>query len=762
MTPEFSQEPPNLGVPRPALAPAAQTTDATLSEALIVLRKRRLVLAIAVLLGGMYGIYRGLTQPKLYEASGRIEIHSGASSEYKLSSGAMPVEDASTRMQTQVTIIQSDTLLLSVAREMNLANNPQFLGRKTPGPTLNIDDPATRQMVIRTLGGGLKVAVVPKTDIIKITYSSLNGKLSADIVNKVIADYIQRNFATRFESTQKISQWLSGQLDDLKEKVETSQQRMMDLQRKLGVVGIDQTHNELASQIDDLEKASSQAELARIVSEARYRSLAGMDPNSMESSIDSTSAGANGGALAGLTSLRNQLATAQADYAQMVGGVIGPKNPQALALRAKIAELTKAVDTEQSRLLLQAKQNFQLSQANEVQTQAALDAAKANAYKLRDDLVEYTLQSREFESDRTLYEGLLQRLRTAGVEAGLESTEIDIVDNAVIPASPKLESKTTMVLTSTFVALVLGVLLAFLLESLDTGLRSIAEIEAITELPSLAIVPRARRPTPEQLAGMSTVERNINVLTQPKSQFTEAFRSLRTALLLATTNGREPKYILFTSATPSEGKTTASSNLATVLAQSGAPVILVDADLRRPNIHHRFGLVGKLGLSTVLSGSSTLEGSIQRVKEIPNLDILASGPVPPFPTEMLSSEKMSELLLELGRQYTYVVIDSPPILSVTDGVILARQTDAAILVVRHGKSSKHVVRRARDLLLRSGAPLRGIVLNAVDMNSPEYYGYYGYSGYGYGGYGYSYSSADSGGWESKTGNGGNGDGKKGK
>jgi capsular exopolysaccharide synthesis family protein len=201
---------------------------------------------------------------------------------------------------------------------------------------------------------------------------------------------------------------------------------------------------------------------------------------------------------------------------------------------------------------------------------------------------------------------------------------------------------------------------------------------------------------------------------------------------MLSTAGHPPKFILFTSATPSEGKTTTASNLACILAQGAVRVLLIDADLRRPNVHHRFGLTGKLGLTTVLAGTSTLEEALQRVPEMPNLDILPSGPVPPFPSEMLSSESMRTLLQRLGEQYSHIVIDSPPILSVTDGVILGRVVDAVVLVIRHGKSNKNIMRRARDLLARSGAPVAGLVLNAVDLNSPEYYGYYGYSGYSYG------------------------------
>jgi capsular exopolysaccharide synthesis family protein len=440
-----------------------------------------------------------------------------------------------------------------------------------------------------------------------------------------------------------------------------------------------------------------------------------------------------------LNTLRGQIASAKATYAQLEA-TLGPNHPQSKSAKAQIDELYKEIDAEQNRLLVQAKQIYVIARANEDQTMAALEAQKTDAYKLRDDLVEYTLRKQEFEANRTLYDSLRERLRTAGVQAGLESLEIDVVDQALPSAYPVLRKRSTIIITSLIFSLLGGIIVAFLIESLDTGLRSVAEIESITELPSLAIVPQARRSSSDHMGNLSTTQRNLGVLTQPKSQFAEAFRSLRTALLLSQT-GRPPKYIVMTSATPSEGKTTAATNLAAILAQREARVLLIDGDLRRPSVHHRFGMNGKTGLTTVLTGATTLAETVQTVLELPNLDVLPSGPIPPFPAEMLSSEVMAELLKRCGDLYSYVIIDSPPILSVTDGVILARMADAVVLVIRHGKSSKHVVRRARDLLLRSGATITGILLNAVDLNSPEYYGYYGYSGY-------SYSSVDSDSWES--------------
>jgi len=725
MGPTKSQYPAPVGL-TDLPGPGSEIGDTSLTEAVVTLRKRRWVLIVAVVLGAIYGSYKAFTQPKFYEAAGTIQVHNGASNEYRVDLYS-EYGDADTRMNTEASILKSDALLATVASEMNLANNPAFSG-VPPGSHLSLDDPNVRARVVGALQGGLNVTLVPHTEMMRISYSSLSAKLSADIVNKVVDDYIQRSYQTPVESTMKVSHWLSGQLEELKTEVEQSQQQMMELQRKLGVLGYDSTHSELGTSLEGLLAAEGNAKVARINAESRYRMIAGMDPNTIEGSIETTP-----GTMPGeLNALRGQLATAKATYAELTAqDGLGPNNPRVKSLQAQIGELTKEIDTEQNRLELQAKENYLAAKAAEDKTEQELDARKAEAYQQGDDLVKYTILQREYEQNRALYDGLEQRLETAKVQAGLEALEVDVIDQALPPVSPTMRSPSSIILSTTVFFLLGGIVIVFIMEGLETGLHNIQEIEAVMEMPSLAIIPQAKRASVEQMESMTTAQRNVNVLTQPKSQFTESFRALRTSLLLST-SGQPPRFILFTSAMPSEGKTTMASNLACILAQSDVRVLLMDADLRRSNMHHRFGLTGKIGLTTVLAGTSTLEEALQHVPEIPNLDILPSGPLPPFPTEMLSSEAMLALMARLGKMYAHIVIDSPPVLSVTDAVVLGRMVDAVVLVIRHGKESKNVMRRARDLLARSGAPMAGLVLNAVDVNSPDYYGYYGYLGYSYG------------------------------
>jgi uncharacterized protein involved in exopolysaccharide biosynthesis len=247
--------------------------------------------------------------------------------------------DGGSKMLTEIEILKSDTLMLKVCREMDLANNADFLEVKGPVAHRSLDDGEIRQDTVHRLQSNLHVGVVPKTDIIRISYTSLNPKLSANIVNQVISDYIQRSYQVRFESSRRVSDFLSGTLEGLKQEVETSQEQMMDMQRRLGVLGFDPNRNQISNSLDDLSRAVGTAKLARIIAEARYRVLSGMDPNTIEGTIELTPGTAPGE----LNQLRGQLAGARANYAQMES-TLGPNHPQAKALKAQIDELVREID----------------------------------------------------------------------------------------------------------------------------------------------------------------------------------------------------------------------------------------------------------------------------------------------------------------------------------------------------------------------------------------------------------------------------------
>jgi capsular exopolysaccharide synthesis family protein len=363
----------------------------------------------------------------------------------------------------------------------------------------------------------------------------------------------------------------------------------------------------------------------------------------------------------------------------------------------------------------------------------ALERQKQEANKLNESAIEYNIIKRDSETYRTLYEGLLQKLKEAGVSAGLKSNNFRIVDRASTPAAPIEPNVPRNLLFALVLGLASGVGLAFMLEGLDNTVRTTEQAQAISGLPSLGMIPLGSRsaregPNPKRLV-IATSKEAVELVTQvrPQSQMAESYRALRTSLLLSNL-GAPPKVIMVTSALPQEGKTTTSINCAVVLAQKGVRVLLIDADLRRPSIHKTLGMGPHSGLSNVLTGSTTLEQAITRTAILPNLFVLAAGTPPPNPAELLASSNMREVLAQLREQYDHIVIDTPPSLSVTDAVVLSPRADAAVLVIRSGQTTKTALRRSRDILMQVNAKVVGVLLNAVDLSSPDYYYYYEYKG----------------------------------
>ncbi len=425
----------------------------------------------------------------------------------------------------------------------------------------------------------------------------------------------------------------------------------------------------------------------------------------------------------------------------------GPNYPKVQRLVEQQKELAEDLARARQTMVESIRQDYTTARNRAQILQEALDKQKAEANDLAEKLVQYHILQHDAEANKQLYDGLLQKLKEASITAGLRSSNIRVVDPALVPTVASRPQKARNILLGFLVGLVGGIGLAIFREYLDNTVKSPDEVEALTGLPSLAVVPSlpglgnskgrlSRRQRDKALQTATDPRVELLAYVQPKSQISEAFRALRTSLLLSQAD-HPPQVILVTSAMPREGKTTAAVNLAVTLAQLGDSTLLMDSDLRKPGVRRALNLpAGKeKGLSSYLAGVCSLEEITIAHPAIPNLSVLMTGPVPPSPADLLSSYRLRDAIAELRHRFKFVVIDSPPIMAATDAVILSALTDGVLLVVRSGETPKEAFTRARDVLVSVKSRILGVVLNAVDSSAPDYYYSYRYYPYAYG-YGY--------------------------
>jgi capsular exopolysaccharide synthesis family protein len=505
-------------------------------------------------------------------------------------------------------------------------------------------------------------------------------------------------------------------------------------QKEHEIFGIDEKQNIITQKLDELNKELTSAESDRMQKEAIYRMTQTGDPDAVASAVASDPVVTH--ADTGSSPLLDKLYKQQADLKIQVAELstqFGPSYPKVAQLNNQNKEIDRQIQVETRKAVDHLRGQYQTALQREAMLREALQKQKQEANRLNENAIDYTLLKRDVDSNRQLYEGLLEKLKQAGVTAGLRSNNFRIVDAARSPNGPVEPNIPRNLLFAFVLGITSGVGLAFLLEGMDNTVRTTEQAQMISALPSLGMIPLGSKSRnngngTNRLALTSSKE-VVELVTQmrPQSQMAESYRALRTSLLLSSL-GAPPKVIMVTSARPQEGKTTTAINSAIVLAQKGVRVLLVDADLRRPSVHKTLGMGPRSGLSNVLTGNSTLEQAIAPSPILPNLFVLAAGSPPPNPAELLASSNMKDVLNELREQFDHVVIDTPPTLSVTDAVVLSPRVDAIILVIRSGQTTKQALRRARDILTQVNAHVTGVLLNAVDLTSPDYYYYYEYQG----------------------------------
>ena len=426
--------------------------------------------------------------------------------------------------------------------------------------------------------------------------------------------------------------------------------------------------------------------------------------------------------------MREQYAEALAQY--------GPAYPKALRLQQQIKDEEALITRERGRIVENIHNEYVAALEREHALAAAVTQQKAEVDRVNQLLIEHNILKREFDSNQSLYDNLLQRLKDATVSAGLQATNIHVVDEAQVPTYPVRPNKLRNIEFALAAGLVLGIALALTKEALNNSIQNALEMEKLTGLPALAIVPlghSVRRHRSKLLNGIGvaaaayTVE--LSVIKKPEAAISEAFRALRTAVLLSTAE-HPPQIVLVTSSQPSEGKTATSLNLAAALAQKGSRVLLIDADMRRPRLSSALNLPSREGLSDMLSGSSQFDPAlVQKVEELDNLFLLPSGPRAPNPAELLCSRKMEQLLAWLRGEFDHIIVDSPPVLPVTDSTILSTLVDGVIMVVACESTSRAALNRACRIVQHSGGRILGTVFNKVDDRRDGYYGYRYYHGH---------------------------------
>ena len=430
-----------------------------------------------------------------------------------------------------------------------------------------------------------------------------------------------------------------------------------------------------------------------------------------------------------IESLRAQQSQLKVEYAQ-AAAKYGSSHPKLLQMQGELNQLDANIQTEVQNLATRAQNDFLTAQQNENGLRAAFERAKADANTLNDKNVQYSIMKHEVESKRDLYDSLFKQLKEAGVLAGLRSTNIVIVDPARPSDKPAKPIVALNLAIALFGGLLVGVTGAFVAENLDDTVKTPDDAEQIAMAPALGLIPRwklqkSSRP-PLQLTPASSGPSRVAsvVLVRPQSQIAEAYRVVRTSILQAARRGTSNVFLV-TSALPGEGKTTTALNCAAALAQQDQRVLLVEADMRRSNLESKLKFTGNGGLSSLLESESS---SVVPVKfpSLPTLSVLPAGSRPSNPAELLGSSRMAERIQEWRSKYDFIILDTPPALSVTDAVVVSAYCDAVILVVRSGVTTKQSLTRVHNLFMRSRKRVAGVVMNAFDLKSVDHYLYLGY------------------------------------
>ena len=745
------------------------------------IRKRLWLVFGIVALVTMLSLVYVARKPDEFEAQARVQVDLEETG--NLVNNQRPLygpTDDPIYFNTQLQILVSPGLMRRVVRTLDLEHNPDFfkgdpsqrpstwqtlrrmvgLG-KAPDPTAKPPDqlPLTTTVAqataredlneakrlapyVNNILSGLKVDPVKEargyykeTRLIDIKFSHPVPDVTSKVVNAIAETYVFSNLEKRTEANSTTGDFLQKRIAELQQQIRTSEERLVNYAKNNQIISLDPNQNTVVERLAGLNQQLLQAENDRKTAEAAYN--AAKLPDAARA-LAEDGAKSNNDLESKLNELRQKRALLMVDATE--------EAPEVKEVDQQISELDRQLKEMSSRksatLLTNLNTRYQQALEREQSLRKAFEQQRAQTLSQNEAAINYRIIQQEIETNKSLLNGLLQGAKENDVVMAGKPNNISIVDYALTPDTPVGPNRTRTVIAAFFLSIGLGVGLALFFEYLDDTVHSTEEVERMLHLPALAVIPSVgsgarRRVLPGSTAlqkqnGNGNGHSELLMNVDSRSPLAEAYRHLRTSVLLSTA-GRAPKSLLVTSSLPGEGKTTTAVNTAMSLAQTGASVVIIDADMRRPRLQSIFDMQGQQGLSSILS-SDTSDGdmlAMVRSDEESGLNILTSGPIPPNPAELLGSDQMRRLLAVLQQNYTHVVVDSPPVSSFTDGVLISSMVDGVLLVVHGGKSSRHIVRRSKQLLNDVGAKIFGVVLNNINLQSHDYYYYQSYYGQKY-------------------------------
>ena len=733
-----------------------------------VIQKRYATVLVVLLVVFMIGLFATFRGKPVYEARALIEIQK-ENPDVPTLQELFQIESVSDAyIETQNRILKSENLARRVITQVGLEKLPEFtrrsgswqIAREKPAPQpiqpqFGVGTAADKNVpeeVLKNFEERLTVEPVKRSRLIEVTFESNDPNIAAQVVNTLTAAYIDANLEARWQAAQKASDWLSQQLLGMKAKLEKSEDELQKYGRGNGLLFLETekgtSENIVVQRLRELQQELTKAQADRYAKESLYRLLEERNYAELPGVFDNKL----------IQELTARLADLQREQSRLSAN-FNPSYPRVKELQSQIDESKAMLDAERARAAAGIANDYKAAVSHEQMLQQAFVEQERQANDIAGKSVQYNILKREADTNKQLYVGLLEKLKETGVSSSLKATNIRVVDPAYPPkkfARPRILLDLSITL---IVGMCLGIAAAFLQEHLDNTLKSSEDIERFLQIPSLGAVPAMElSANPRRMHGFQSRtpmlgaenangknghdgrngnngSKNGTQLAPPWNRIevqdggghhnvalAEAFHGLRTSVLLSTAK-RPPATLLVTSAQQGEGKTTVAANLAASLAQLGDSVLLIDADLRRPSLQKFFQVSRSTGLVNYLTGDSDWRSLVWQAAPI-GVSVLFCGPVPPNPADLLSSEYMRSLIREASKEYKFVVLDSPPLLNLSDSRILATLVDGVILVVGGGSTPRELVQRAYLSAVDAGSHVIGATINFADVRNDYYYSGY--------------------------------------